>query len=223
MNRHRLSPGIVREQWPLLLLITAMFLILFAQELGPADWADPFMVVPARIVESSQHLRAGAVEAHDLGNFGTLLSHAFLHGDIGHVFSNMLFIWIFGALIVEYLGHRWIALIFILSAIGGGIAHTVLNLADTIPMLGASGALMGIEGAYFGLTLTRRLPDPHIWPMAHPIPPAHLAGLAVVGLAFDFRDVFAGEADFIAHGAHIGGFVVGFFITSIALPGDAGR
>lgn len=215
MSRSRRQPSILREQALLLALIAAMFLIWLGQALGPEDWDRPFTVVPAHIVESWHHLRAGAIDATDLARFGTLLSYAFLHGDIGHVFFNMLYLWIFAALAIRHLGRLWFVLIFVLTAIGGGIAHTLLDPTDTTSMLGASGAVMGFEGAYLGLAVRYRLADPHIWPMAHPIPPGQLAALGVIGVAFDFRDVFLGSADFIAHGAHIGGFVVGLFITSL--------
>ncbi len=220
MTRHRPLPRILVKQGPLLLLIASIIIIWLGQEFGPADWADPFMVVPAQITESWQHLRSGSLDAATLATLGTLLTHAFLHGDFNHLLYNMLYFWIFAALIVEHLGQRWFALIFLLTAVAGGIAHTLLHPTDATPMLGASGALMGFEGAYLGLALRHQLPPPQVWPMAHPVPPFHLAALAVIGVAFDFHDVFTGEADFIAHGAHIGGFIMGLFITSVALPAE---
>ncbi len=223
MDHYHRRSTLIREQGPLLLLIGLMFIIWITQTLGPADWADSFMVVPANIAESWRHLRSGHIAPGDFSHFGTLLSYAFLHSDITHVGFNMLYLWIFAALIVEHLGQGWFILIFILTAIGGGIAHALLGPTDIIPMLGASGAVMGFEGAYLGLALSRQLPDPHVWPMSHPIPPMQLAALAVVGALFDFHDILIGQADFIAHGAHIGGFITGLFITSIALPASAGR
>lgn len=223
MNRSRRIPSILREQGPLLLLIAVIFLVWIAQEIGPKGWDDAFMAVPAKITESWRHLRAGSVGMADLGHLGTLLSSAFLHGGAPHVLYNLLYLWIFAALIVEYLGQGWFLLVFFLSAVTGGIGHTLLDPTDVIPMLGASGAVMGFEGAYLGLALTRQLPDPQVWPLAHPIPPSRLAAVAVIGLVIDFHEAFGGSLDFIAHGAHIGGFVAGFFLTSIALPANAGR
>lgn len=221
MSRH--DSRFLRRHSPLLILIGAIFIIWLAQVLGPENWADSFMVVPAQVAESWRHLRAGVFTTADLAAFGTLLSHAFLHGDIEHVLFNMLYLWIFAALIVEHLGRRWFVLIFVVTAIAGGIAHTLLDPAKTIKMLGASGALMGFEAAYLGIALRHQLPDPRVWPLAHPVPPMQLAAFAVLGIAFDFHDVYIGEVDFIAHGAHIGGFVAGLFLTTVVLPSDAVR
>ena len=220
MSSH--DPRFFRRQRPLLLLIGLMFALWLAQTAGPEDWDKPFRVVPAQVAESWRHLRAGAFSADDLPPLRTLLSHAFLHGDLEHVLFNMLYLWIFAALVIEHLGRRWFALIFVVSAIAGGVAHVLLDPTDTTTMLGASGALMGFEAAYLGISLRRHLPDPHIWPLAHPVSPAHLAAIAVVGIAYDFHDVYLGEADFIAHGAHIGGFIGGLFIATV-VPEDAVR
>lgn len=214
--------NILRTQGPLLLLITTMFGLWLAQETATNEWDIPFKVVPAHITESWQHLRAGTFGTADLRHFGTLLTYAFLHADFAHVGFNMIYLWIFAALVVEELGQVWSALIFILTAIGGGVAHSLLDPDKLTPMLGASGAVMGFEGAYLGLALRRPLHDPHVWPMAHPIPPSQLAILALIGVVFDFRDMIGGELDFIAHGAHIGGFIVGLFLTSLVLPANAG-
>src|SRR5690606_22546705 len=111
------------------------------------------------------------------------------HADGQHVLFNMLFLWIFAALAVELLGHRWMFVIFLFTAVAGSIGHAVSNAGDSIPMLGASGAVMGFEGAYLGLAIRWKLPDPHVWPMARPIPPAQLAAIAVIGVVMDVMGI----------------------------------
>jgi membrane associated rhomboid family serine protease len=223
MRSHFRHPGILREQWPLLLLLAVLALVWLVQLLGPDGWADRFMVVPAEVAHSWNNLHAGAFVTTDLATIGTLLSYAFLHADIEHLLFNAFYLWIFAALAIRHLGKHWFVAIYVLTAIAGGILHTALDPGKTIPMLGASGAVMGFEGAYLGLALRYRLDNPHIWPMAHPIPPAQLAVLAVIGLVFDFQSVLTGEESFVAHGAHIGGFVMGLFITSFVRADEEPR
>lgn len=208
-------------QGPLLILIGLMFLIFFAQAIF-GEWYWELMAVPGSIVESWENLLAGQASGADWREFGTLLSHAFLHGDIEHVTFNMLFFWIFGALIAELLGWRWMLLVFGLTAVAGGIGHVLLYRDSFIPMLGASGALMGFEGAYLGLATRWSLPNPHVWPMARPIAPAQLGLLAVVGVAIDFFSIMGGENDGIAYGAHVGGFMMGLLLGALVLPRPQG-
>lgn len=209
-------------QGPLLVLIGLMFLIFFAQAFFGDSWYWELMAVPGSIVESWETLLAGQASGSDWREFGTLLSHAFLHGDIEHVTFNMLFFWIFGALIVELIGWRWMLLVFGLTAVAGGIGHVLLYRDSFIPMLGASGALMGFEGAYLGLATRWSLPNPHVWPMARPIAPAQLGLLAVVGVAIDFFSIMGGENDGIAYGAHVGGFMMGLLLGALVLPRPQG-
>lgn len=206
------------EQAPLLGLVVLMLLVFGLQNLPNADWYESLMAVPAKIVQSWDNLLAGSAAAADLHPAATLLSYAFLHADAEHILYNMLFLWIFAGLTAGLLGQRWMITIFLLTAIAGGIAHTLLNPTDHTPMLGASGAVMGFEGAYLGLALRWRLPDPHIWPMARPIPPAHLAALAVIGIVMDFMGIMNHHASNIAYGAHIGGFLMGLLLTTLIVP-----
>lgn len=218
MAPHDWKGRLIREQGPLLALIASIFVIFaFQAALGP-EWYYPLMTVPGAVTESWDHVRTGNATPADFLRFGTLLSSAFLHGDAEHVVFNMFFLWIFAALTVELLGQRWMVTVFAISAIAGSITHTLFNPTESIPMLGASGAVMGFEGAYLGMAIRWRLPDPHIWPMARPIPPANLAALAVIGILFDFWGVMGEEQTGIAYGAHIGGFVGGLFLTSFVAP-----
>lgn len=206
-----------REQGPLLILVGVMFLIFFAQE-AFGEWYDGLMAVPANIVASWQNLLDGKVSAADWRELGTLLSYAFLHGSIEHVTSNMLYFWIFGALLAELLGWRWMLGIFVVTAIAASATHTAMNRESLSPGLGASGAVMGFEGAYLGLAVRWKLPDPHIWPMSRPIPPGQLALLALVGVCFDYYSILSGSQNHIAYGAHVGGFTMGLLLASTIVP-----
>lgn len=218
----RIESRFLRLQAPLLILVGVIFAIWIGQASGPDGWDEPFMVVPERVATSWDALRAGGFSATDLAPFGTLLSHAFLHGDIEHVVFNMIYLWIFAALAVEHLGRRWFALVFVVAAVAGGVGHVLLDPSRSIPMLGASGAVMGFEGLYLGLAMRFSLPNPRVWPLAHPIAPLQLAAIAVLGIIYDFHDVLAGRETFIANGAHIGGFVAGLFVATV-LPARSVR
>ncbi len=106
---------------------------------------------------------------------------------------------------------------FVFTAICGGICHVALNPTEQIPMLGASGAVMGFEGLYLGMAVRWRLPDPHVWPIARPVPPSRLVLLAVLGLVMDFAEYLGGGSG-VAYGAHLGGFIAGMVLGASIVP-----
>ena len=214
---------VLRKQAFLAGLIVLISLVFFLQGVVGYARYSPFMVVPQEVVAAWNSLCQGTVTTENFRTLGTLLSSAFLHGNTEHLFYNMLYLWIFGALTTELIGPRWMLAIFLVTAVSGSVLHTVLNSAERVPMLGASGAVMGFEGVYLGLALRWRLPDPHVWPMAHPIPPGQLAALAVIGVVLDFYGIMNHQAN-IAYGAHIGGFFAGLILaaTIIHRPRTAG-
>jgi membrane associated rhomboid family serine protease len=77
---------------------------------------------------------------------------------------------------------------------------------------------MGFEGAYLGLAARWHLPDPHIWPIARPVPPSRLALVGGIGVAMDYYSLMSGSEDHIAYGAHIGGFTTGLLLAALAMP-----
>lgn len=218
MRKSSRTRWVIHKQGPLLGLIALMVGIYLCQEFVTSDWDLRFMAVPGMIVDSWHNLMAGAADGADYREFGTLLSCAFLHGSIDHVLYNMLYLWIFAALAVDLLGTRWMLLIFTVTAVSGSVCHTLLHAGSFSPMLGASGAVMGFEGAYLGLATRWHLPDPHVWPMTRAIPPGHLAILAIFGVAMDYLALTGNTCGGIAYGAHLGGFVAGLFLTSVAAP-----
>lgn len=204
-----------RQQWPLLALIAFIAVVYLMQMILGVTFEYRFMVVPSAVVDAFHCLRAGGFS--ETAPLFTLFSAALLHGNIGHLLGNMLYLWIFGAVAADLLGHRWMLLVFIFTTLCGSVCHVGLNPQETIPMLGASGAVMGFEGLYLGMVIRWRLPNPHVWPIARPIPPAHLATLCVMGLLMDFGGYIGGNMG-VAYGAHLGGFIGGVVLGGGVVP-----
>ena len=215
MRRILRPSSVIRRQWPLLALIAFIAAIYVLQVLLGEDFDNRFMVVPYDVAEAFRSLRSG--DFSGAGSLLTLFTAALLHADMAHLLGNMLYLWIFAAIAAELLGQRWMILIFVFTAICGSACHVALNPTETIPMLGASGAVMGFEGLYLGMVVRWRLPDPHVWPIARPVPPAHLAALGVLGLLVDFSGYLYGNFG-VAYGAHLGGFIGGMMLGGAVAP-----
>src|SRR6188508_1436374 len=81
----------------------------------------------------------------------TLVTSMFLHGGLMHVGGNMLFLWIFGDNVEDRMGHGRFLLFYLLCGSAAAIAQTLMQPDSLIPMVGASGAIAGVMGAYFVL------------------------------------------------------------------------
>jgi len=154
-----------------------MVVIFLVQEFAGGNglaprWYEPLMAVPAESLAAWAQVRHGAGGLAEWAELGTWLSCVFLHADISHLAYNMLALWLFAALAADLLGQRWMLLLFFATALGGSVCHVLLNAESMVPCLGASGAVMGFEGAYLGLATRYHLPEPQVWPMSRPIPPA---------------------------------------------------
>lgn len=77
------------------------------------------------------------------------ITSQFLHGGFLHIISNMLFLWIFGDNVEARFGNILFPIIYLASGVAGGLAQYAFMPDSTIPMLGASGAVAGVLGAYF--------------------------------------------------------------------------
>jgi membrane associated rhomboid family serine protease len=80
--------------------------------------------------------------------FFDLLTHMFLHGGWMHLIGNMWFLWIFGDNIEDILGRQKYLLFYIGCGIAAGLAQVFMNQGSRVPMVGASGAIAGVMGAY---------------------------------------------------------------------------
>lgn len=135
----------------------------------------------------------------------SVMASLFLHGSLFHIASNMWFLWLFGNNIEEVFG-RFRYLAFYLA---GGVIATLGFVAfqadQAAPLVGASGAIAAVLGAYLALFPTRRILGLiGIWPV--PVPAALFLGLWFFGQ-------FGTQDGGVAWEAHVGGFAFGFVAT----------
>jgi membrane associated rhomboid family serine protease len=208
---------LLRRQGVVLGLIAFLAAVLLVQTFASYDFTLRFSAMPAEIVSAWNSIRSGVFTASVGEELLTLLTAGLLHSDIGHLLGNMLFLWIFAAVACELLGSRWVAAVFIFTAITGNICHVAMNPESTAICLGASGAVMGFEGLYLAMAVRWSLPDPHVQPMARPVNPGSLAVIGIISLVFDFNGYISG-GECIAYGAHLGGFIGGLFLGGFVVP-----
>lgn len=197
-------------------LIVLLVAVLLVQKYSSYAFTLRFSAVPDEIVFTWGALRSGNLPVGTFGELFTLFTYSLLHGNLGHLLGNSLYLWIFAAIASELLGARWVIPIFVFTAITGGFCHVALNPDSPIPCLGASGSVMGFQGLYLAMAVRWHLPDPHIWPIARPVPPSRLAVIGVIFLVLDLNR-YMGGIENIAYGAHLGGFIGGFLVGGFIL------
>jgi membrane associated rhomboid family serine protease len=133
----------------------------------------------------------------------------FLHGGMFHLLGNMLYLWIFGNNVEDYLGPIKFILFYLICGLSASLTHIIFNPNSTVPMIGASGAIAGILGAYFILyPMARVMTLVFIWIV--PLPAAFILGLWLL-----MQILNLGLGGGVAWFAHIGGFLVGIGLVRV--------
>lgn len=144
-------------------------------------------------------------------SFVTIFTSMFLHGGWMHLIGNMLFLWVFGNNVEEAMGHGRFILFYLLCGVAAVFAQVLPNPESVIPMVGASGAISGVLGAYLLLLPRARIlviiPLGVYWPTLR-LPAAIVLGLWFVLQLFNSTLAEPGGGG-VAFGAHIGGFIAG--------------
>jgi membrane associated rhomboid family serine protease len=190
----------------------------YDQSLGPLGsflLSERFGAVPFRMVGAWHSFLEHGLSADVLAAALPLVTASFLHASFSHLAMNMLFFWIFGNALSEAAGRAMFLVLYLLSGVVAVLVYVRTNPTSDAPMIGASGAIAGLEGAYFVLAYRWELPHPTVWPLDGPIPPWRLAVVALIGFFLDARAFFGQTDDFIAYGAHVGGFLGGAILAMI--------
>lgn len=145
----------------------------------------------------------------------TAVTSMFLHGGLLHLAGNMLFLWIYGDNMEDEMGHWRFALFYLAVGIAAGFAHVAAAPMSEVPLVGASGAIGGVMGAYLLLYPKARVDVLFVLLIFFRIFPIR----AWLVLVFWFgTQIFSGAATpadgaGVAYWAHVGGFVAGLLLA----------
>ncbi len=173
-----------------------------------------------------QGIREGRIE---LPGFGTAVLHQevpfpwtiltamFVHGGWLHVLGNMWFLWIFGDNVEDAMGRPRFAAFYVVCGLAAALSQVLVTPSSAAPMVGASGAIAGVLGAY--LVLYPRARVRCLWILIVFITFVDVPAWALLGLWF-ISQFFVPMESGVASMAHVGGFVAGLMLVhALVKPG----
>lgn len=142
------------------------------------------------------------------------LAAMFLHGSWLHLLGNMWFLWVFGDNVENRFGHFGFLVLYLAAGVVASVAQVLVDTGSTIPVLGASGAIAGVMGAYIVLFPRNRVLTwiPIFIFVVVPLPAAVVLGIWFV------MQFFTAPGSGVAWVAHVGGFAAGAAIALAARP-----
>ncbi|MCX6938382.1 MAG: rhomboid family intramembrane serine protease [Verrucomicrobia bacterium] len=181
--------------------------LLLADEKNFAVWMTRHALVPGRLL-------AGWADA---AQWQTVLTSMFLHGGVAHVLGNCWFLWVFGNNVEDRLGFFGFAALYVFTGAAAALVQVAVDPGSSVPMVGASGAISGVLGAY--LVFFPRAWVVSLVPWIVPVLPVPAV---VFLLMWFFVQTYAGVgallagapgAGGVAWWAHAGGFLAGVFLA----------
>jgi len=161
----------------------------------------------------------GLVPAHF--SVPSLFTSMFVHGGLGHVGGNLLYLWIFGDNVEDRLGHGRFIVFYLATGVVAALSQTAMDPESTVPMVGASGAVAGVMGGYFVLYPQSRVLTLFPFPvMLFEVPAIFFLGLWFVmqflsGLGSLASAAGQGLPGGVAFWAHVMGFVAGVLLVRL--------
>ena len=197
-----------------ILIAMCVFVFLWQQSLGPAAQQAVYAlgVIPA-VLFNYASLPAGL---DVIPPWMSIFSSMFMHGSWMHLLSNMLYLWIFGDNVEASMGHARFIVFYLLCGVAAALAQAAPDPTSTIPMVGASGAISGVLGAYLLLYPHARVLvfiPLGFFMFSERIPAGWVLGFWFV-IQLISSSASAGQQGGVAFGAHIGGFIAGMALIS---------
>lgn len=179
-----------------------VLVFLFLQQAGNNDaFTYAFALVPKEIITSP------------LSHYFNFLSSIFIHSDVIHLFGNLAFVWIFGDEVEKLLGHVRYAFFYLACGVIAGAAQIAIDPESILPIIGSSGAVAALFGAYFAL-FPRGPVTAFIFNAERSVPAYAAFG---VWIAYQLVAAYLAppETGGVAYGSHIGGFAAGAVLAAI--------
>lgn len=207
-----LSDSIAARRFPLInITLIAATIFVFIQQL---------ISLNQNLFIYTYSLIPSLVSFNDFSTLTPFVTAIFLHGGFLHIISNMWFLWVFGDNVEGHLNFIFFPILYFLSGIVGNIAQYIIMPSSSIPMLGASGAVAGVLGAYYILFPHAKIKTliPFFgFATFVSVPASFMLGYWFILQIFSGAASlpFSGESGGIAFWAHVGGFATGVIFAKI--------
>lgn len=197
--------------WGIMAICIVVFLLMLMM---PGYMAQRFLslygMVPLRYTNPQWSAHYGLPPDYHL----SFLTSLFLHGGWGHLAMNMVFIWIFADNIEDLMGHKRFLVFYLLCGLVATYTQWYFSQDLVVPVVGASGAIAGVLGAYFFRFPYARvtiLVPIFFYPLFFEVPAIAFLGLWVILQLYEMSTaaLFAGMATQTAWWSHVGGFAAG--------------
>ena len=195
--------------------LLASCVLVFFFELGSASYKTgelfySYGLIPSVLLGYSQLPN----DIYIIPAYLTIFSSMFMHGGFMHLIGNMLYLWIFADNIEDDLGPKKFIIFYLLCGVGAAMSQVFMDTQSQIPMVGASGAIGGILGAY--LINYPKAKVLVLIPFGFFSQLLKIRAIYVLGfwfiLQFINSSLSAGQGGGVAYAAHIGGFISGIIL-----------
>jgi membrane associated rhomboid family serine protease len=203
------------------LIVLNVLAFLYQMSIGLGTSAFQFGLIPAELVHHADFAYGGRGTElpPGVGVFNlepawlTVFTSMFMHGSIMHILGNMWYLWIFGNNVEDAMGKGRFLAFYLLSGIAAAALQTVLGPGSQVPMVGASGAIAGVLGAYLllypGSRVLSIIPLGIIW-FTREVPAWLVLGFwFVIQLFSGLGSIAMQQQGGVAYAAHVGGFIFG--------------
>ncbi len=185
---------------------------LYEQAAIPCEITSGAPLTFAEIEEDTCNDVPGPQFAPGKNVLASLVVAMFLHGSIAHLLGNLWVFWIFGNNIEDETGHLPFVVFYLAAGVVALFAYVLLHPDGTVPVVGASGAIAGIMGAYLILHPYARVT---VIVLPFFFLPFRLPAAVFLGVWFVLQFLLAGGDENIAWEAHVGGFVFGVVVAAV--------
>jgi len=179
-----------------------------------------FIPVPPGLIEAlsptPSHVAPWASFSQHLPEQYKLVTYMFLHGSVLHLLFNMIFLFVFGDNVEDAMGHFRFIVFYLACGVIGAIVYSAVTEFTEVPLIGASGAVSGVIGAYLILH-----PNIRVWVLVPfpklPFIPLRFSAALVIGawILYQFGAAVFFPSQSVALWAHIGGFFAGAALIAI--------
>lgn len=221
----------------LFIAINIVVFIVFQHWGNDLDFTYSYSTVPAEIMSghdivtkavwvqdpvSGQQVQIPGLGVTAIPVWLTLITSMFMHGGLIHLGGNMLYLWVFGDNLEDWLGHGRYFFFYLLCGIIASLTHVFTDYlfgeSHLIPSLGASGAISGVMGGYLLLFPTRRVTVFFIFTLISVPAFIVLGSWILLQVANGMGYLGGSEASGIAYAAHVGGFIAGLLLVKRFQP-----